>query len=259
MTPMTRFTAPAVTLRRVEYGDHDLILTLFTRDRGKLAVIAKNAKKSTRRFAGKLELFSAISVLCSPGRKGGLPVLQEAELIHPHAGIRTSMLKTAFASYWAELVSSWMEEGEPVEGLYDLMLFALNGLAEDLLPETQLSILFQMRFLILSGLCPNLRTCCTCRTELEEMPRRSAMFDLKRGSVTCDRFECGTSGEILLSKGTIKQLHWIETGDLAKAARSRFTPEAVSEAEAFIERFVLFHLGRQPKSLAILKQIRRRD
>lgn len=256
MTSGNRFSTPGILLRRVEYGDHDLILTLLTRERGKLAVIAKNAKKSARRFAGRLELFSAVSAHCSTGRKGGLPVLQEAELIHPHAGIRTSMLKTAFASYWSELVNLGTEEGQPVDGLYDLLDFMLDALAEDLLPDAQLSILFQMRFLLLSGLCPNLKGCCTCRTDLEQMPRRGAVFDLHRGGLACDRDECGPAGDILLSKGTIKQLQWIETGDLARAVRSRFTPEAALEAEAFLESFVLFHLGRRPKSLGVLKQIR---
>ncbi|MGD8251474.1 MAG: DNA repair protein RecO [Desulfobacterales bacterium] len=255
---MTGFRTSAILMRRVDYGDHDLILTLYTRETGQQSVIAKNAKKSARRFAGRLELFSGITAIYSRGRKGSLPVLQEADLTHPHAGIRTSILKTTVASYWVELVWMWTEEGTPVDGLFDLLLFVLDGLAENRLSESHLSILFQMRFLVLSGLCPNLSACCACKTDLEQMRQRSAVFDLDRGSLACDRFECGTAGEFMLSKGTIKQLQWIQSGDLERAARSRFSAESVYEAQTFLEGFVLHHLGRRPKSLSVLHQIRDR-
>ena len=52
----------AILLRRVDYGDADLILTMFSEDRGKVSVIAKHAKKSRRRFAGILELFSVLDI-----------------------------------------------------------------------------------------------------------------------------------------------------------------------------------------------------
>lgn len=256
MSGATRFTIHGVLLRRVDYGDNDLVLTVLTPDRGKLSLIAKNAKKSTRRFGGKLELFSALAGVCSPGRGGRLALLHEADLLRPHAGIRASMLKTAMASYWAELVMLATEDGQPVEGLHELLRFALDALADGRFPDDQLHIVFQMRLLLLTGICPNLSGCCTCRVELERMPNRRALFDLGRGSLACDCSACGGSGDIRLSKGTVKQLRWIEAGDLPRAVRSRFSPSAIVEAQGFLERFVAYHLGREPKSLGVLRQLR---
>ncbi len=100
-------------IRRHEYGDADLIVTLFTLDRGKLPVIAKAAKKSVKRFAGTLELFTVMDVACRIGKRGkGLCILEEATLKHPFPNIRHDVLKTAYASYWAELIHEWMEENQ---------------------------------------------------------------------------------------------------------------------------------------------------
>ena len=85
---MSIIASPAVLLRRVDYGDFDLILTLFTRTTGKISVIAKHAKKSKKRFAGVLELFSVVKITCQASRRAGLPVLQEALLEEPFAAIR---------------------------------------------------------------------------------------------------------------------------------------------------------------------------
>ena len=75
---MPVFTTPAILLRRIDYGDFDLILTFLSLKRGKISLIAKSAKKSKKRFAGILELFSHMEVVASTGKGRGLPVLQEA-------------------------------------------------------------------------------------------------------------------------------------------------------------------------------------
>ena len=75
---MPDFSSPAILLRRMDYGDFDVIITFFTLNRGKLSLIAKSAKKSVKRFAGILELFSVLEVVAGSGRNKGLSVLQEA-------------------------------------------------------------------------------------------------------------------------------------------------------------------------------------
>ena len=94
----------------MDYGDFDVIITFFTLKKGKLSLIAKAAKKSTKRFAGILELFSVLEVVAGSGRNKGLSVLQEAVLKRPFSAIRADFRKTAYASYWAELIYNWIEE-----------------------------------------------------------------------------------------------------------------------------------------------------
>jgi DNA repair protein RecO (recombination protein O) len=62
---------------------------------------------------------------------------------------------------------------------------------------------------------------------------------------------------IRLSKGTIKQLLWIRNGELAKAMRIKFTAQALQEGLQFSEAFVPYHLGKEPRSLMFLKQMRK--
>jgi DNA repair protein RecO (recombination protein O) len=109
---MPSISTPAILLRRLDYGDFDLILTFLSLQRGKISLIAKSAKKSTKRFAGTLELFSLLEVVYSTGRGHGLPVLQEAVLQSPFSAIRDDIKKTAYASYWCELINKWMEENK---------------------------------------------------------------------------------------------------------------------------------------------------
>ncbi|MFW5635925.1 MAG: DNA repair protein RecO [Thermodesulfobacteriota bacterium] len=252
----TGFTTDAILLRRIAYGDHDLILTFLAPDRGKFSSIAKSARKSVKRFSGLLEPFTGLQVVCTAGR-GKLLILKEAALRRSLGSIRSNVLKTAYAGYWVELVDGWLEEGQPQTALFHLLGWVLDALEKEASNGSRLSVLFQMRLLALSGFSPNLCRCACCRTHVDGMPGVTIGFDLAKGGVVCAR--CGTDTldrRIILSKGTAKQLHWLETMPFARAGCVRFTARSLAESLHFLETFVPYHLGKQPRSLAFLKQIR---
>ena len=244
-------------LRRIDFGDYDLIITFFTYNKGKITVIAKSAKKSIKRFSGILELFSVVQLVCSTSRGSRLPVLQEAVLQHPFPGIRADIKKTAYASYWAELINEWLEENKKQVQLYSLFQHVLEELDRGQVPEEAISILFQMRFIAMSGLRPNLNSCSICNTEIECIKNNRVAIDLTKGGIVCNTCNPKTAGNTYyLSKGTIKQLLWIESRNMLEAKRIRFTSQALKEGLEFLEAFVPYHLGKEPRSLSFLRQIR---
>jgi DNA repair protein RecO (recombination protein O) len=255
--PMALLKTPAILLRKTDYGDFDLILTVFSLRQGKLSLIVKSGKKSKKRFAGVLELFSQMEIVASRGRRGRLAVLQEASLREPYANIRSDIRKTAYASYWTELVNAWMEENVGSAPLFALLAYVLEALDRERDSAEALSIIFQIQFLNLSGHSPNLGACSACRRNLDGLNQPFFGFSLSAGGILCR--DCGGSDDsIRLSTGTVKQLLWAQSGDLRKAARIRFGSEGTREALAFLEAFVPYHLGRQLKSLKFLRQIRRK-
>src|SRR6056297_353868 len=146
---MSTISTSGILLRPIEYGDHDLIVTLLTLDYGKAPMMAKYARKSRKRFTGTLELFSELTLVATLPKKGGLPVIKEASL------------KQAYASYWTELVFAWLEEGKVQAKIYQLLRYSLAALDAGEHPGVT-SIIFQLYFLKFSGLSPNLKQCMRC-------------------------------------------------------------------------------------------------
>jgi DNA repair protein RecO (recombination protein O) len=255
---MSRYATSAIVLRRREYSDFDLILTVLSYDHGKLTLIAKSAKKSTKRFPGILEPFNQLQITYRPGRRKGMAILEEAALRQPFGNIRSDFTKTAYASYWVECIAMWLEEGQLRADLYQLLSFVLGELAKTNFPAEALSVLFQMRFVGQEGLRPVLARCSCCQTDILAMSQQYFCIDLNKGGVVCDQCPPDSQRHLRLSKGTLKQLEWIAGGELTKALRARFTSRAIVEATAFLESFVPYHIGRRPKSLKILQQIRKK-
>jgi DNA repair protein RecO (recombination protein O) len=253
---MRTFSTPAILLRRLDYGDFDVIITFFSLERGKLSLIAKSAKKSTKRFAGVLELFSELQILAGSGRGKGLPVLQEAVLKQPFSSIRVDYKKTAYASYWSELIYNWIEENFKQVALYYLFEHVLYELDAGNTEPAVLNILFQMRFLNLSGHRPNLSRCSLCGLELEDFKSSPVAVSLQRGGTLCGNCTRDPAIRLPLAKGTVKQLLWVESGKLAKTTRVKFNKPALVESTNFLEEFVCYHLGKEPRSLKFLRQIR---
>jgi DNA repair protein RecO (recombination protein O) len=191
----------------------------------------------------------------SKGR--GLPVLKEAVLQSPFSTIRDDIKKTAYASYWCELINKWVEENQKQVQLYHLLKHVLSQLDSGAAAAAELTVLFQMRLLNLSGHKPNLKQCSQCQKQLESIHRNRVVFDIAKGGILCDECTAGAGSRMRLSKGTIKQLKWVESGDLKKASRIRFGSQALEEGLEFLEAFVPYILGLQPQSLKFLRQIRK--
>ncbi|MBF0119463.1 MAG: DNA repair protein RecO [Desulfobacterales bacterium] len=255
----SNFSTPAILIRRIGIGDSDLIVKLITLNKGKISVVAKSAKKSVKRFAGVLELFSALNIVYTiSSRSTGIPILKEASVDKPFFKIRGDFKKTAYASYWSELINEWIEEGEEKQGdVYSLLLYVLEELDRGIIPTESLSIFFQMRFMLIAGFGPNLRCCSFCKTEIDDIQKNRILFSIVKGGIVCEKCRPISFEHIYLSKGTIKQLQWVENKDIKKAIRVRFTDSARQEGLRFLEMFVPYYIGKDIKSLKFLKEIRK--
>jgi len=258
---MSGLSSSSIILKRTDFSEYDYILDILARDYGKLTVIAKNAKKSRKRFAGVLELFSCIDADLAVSKKGGresMPLLKAAILTNPFAGIRNDVEKVAYASYWSEIINRWVVRGGFQKDLFPLFFHVLNMLDRDLAPKEEVSLLFQMRFMALAGMAPELLCCRICRKPIEDIFGTRLLFDVAMGGLVCEVCVSGVhvSAPLFVSKSTIKQLLWLKNGNLRKAGRIQLTAAAKKEGLAAMEMFVPYHLATEMKSLRVLRCIR---
>ena len=271
---MPDFTSNAIVLKKIEFGDHDYIISFFTQSRGKISVIAKNAKKSIKRFSGSFDLFCENYIQCSfpKKKKDGMIILAKSDLEKGFANIRCDIFKTTYASFWIELLYFYLEEKKVQAEIYDLLLFSLKELNRDIISKEVLNLLFQIKFMSISGFSPNLESCDKCKRSIDKFEQQNVKFDFKEGKIICNNclgknFQSENSTfkklnskrlhyDMTISKGTLKQLYWINNSELQKVERIKISPGSIKEGSVLLEAFIPFHIGRDFKSLSFLKKIR---
>lgn len=192
----------AIVLDCSDYGESDIIVTLFSQEEGRIAAIAKGAKKSLRRFVNKLELFSFLHIVCEKKAGRHLAFLSEADLHTSFINIRNNLELYTIASVVREFLLIGIKEAEPDERLFRLCLWALHNINLRQQPKTVLA-LFLIRFFEYLGYRPNLHTCGRCANPVTA--QRSYCFNPSGGGIICSGCE-GPGRGMAISHGTIKVL-----------------------------------------------------
>jgi DNA repair protein RecO (recombination protein O) len=121
-----RYSTEGIVLGKVNYGEADRILTLFTKDQGKVRVIAKGVRKIKSRKRGHLEVFNQIRF--SAMKWHDMDMITEAELIEAHSEVKKDLRKVSVAYYLVEIISKLTQTEEKHEFLYYFLAEKLHEL-----------------------------------------------------------------------------------------------------------------------------------
>jgi len=120
------YKGEGVVLRRREWGEADRILVVFSREHGKLSLMAKGVRKPLSRKRGHVEVFSRVRFSASKTR--GMDVMTEAEMMDSFSEMRENLRLVAVAYYFCEVIEKVTREEEKNEELYELLVDYLAGL-----------------------------------------------------------------------------------------------------------------------------------
>jgi len=251
---MQKLTTDALVLRAVDLGESDRVVHLLTPETGRIAVIAKGARRSTKRFPGTLDFFNQLHVQIE--RKRGtaqLARLEHARLIRAFHGLRENAGRFALGCYLLELLDRLAPEGGRRGDLAALFRFATDALTaiDALAPEPRLRALLELRLLAAVGLRPELSSCVRCGRALSGA---RAQFWIAEGGPICER--CTNPGEqgIPVHLGTLRALEQSLALPLAHTARIALSESALREAQTVLDRFLRFHIGVELRSETFLTE-----
>ena len=156
---MPLYKTVALVLRRIPLGEKDKILTLFSRDLGKLRAVAKGARKPTSKLSGASEPLLLLRASLAEG--SSLDVLSEAEVREAFPKLKSDYGRFLRATYACELLEKVMEERDPHPESFDLLLSTLYILQHAVQPDTALHA-YELQLLAQIGYEPQLSTCIRC-------------------------------------------------------------------------------------------------
>jgi DNA repair protein RecO (recombination protein O) len=241
------YRTPAVVLKRMDLGEADRILTLFTRDEGKVRAVAKGVRRTTSRSAGHLEPFTLSDILFAVGRE--LDVVSQADTLEAFRTIREDLVLTTHAYYLAEVVDLLTEERMENRAVFDILVDAFRNLS--LQPDAKLVLVgFLLQLLSALGYQPELRECVNCRATIEPDHNQ---FSALLGGVICP--SCGPQAATARPIGNpaLKLLRW--TQQTAGRQSINVPANVCREAEALLRDYAEHIVERRMRSPALIARV----
>jgi DNA repair protein RecO (recombination protein O) len=245
----------ALILRSIDFSESDRVVHLLVPDAGRLAAIARGARRSAKRFGGTLDLFNHLRVHVERRRSGGLSRLDQAELVRSFAPLRVDPARFALGCYLLELLDRLAPEGGSPQDMRRLFAFALSALetVSTHRPDVQLRTLLELRTLAALGLKPELRDCVRCGRAVDS--GLEVGFHVAEGGPVCGACAARLSGLLRVHLGTLRALErglWLESERLDRLV---LPPRALQEARRLVAQFQRFHLGLELRSERFLEHM----
>ncbi len=238
-----------IVLRETEYKDNDKLLTVLTRDNGKVTVKARGVKSRTSKLKGACQLFtfSEFTLLDYQGRY----VITEATAKEMFSGLREDIELLSLASYFAQVAEVVSQEDDPNPELLSLLLNALYALCKLKLPQTLVKAAFELRLCCLAGYLPDLRGCAVCGREGADR------FNISHGVLQCS--DC--RGEELdgirmpLSAGCLSAMRYITSGPPQRLFSFSLSEASLAELNGITESYLCTRFERGFYALDFYKSL----
>lgn len=245
---MKLYKTEGIVLKRTNFKESDLILTIFTRDFGKISVIAKGARRPSSKFVGHLELFSDLKIMLVSGKN--LDILSQTEVLRYFKGIRENLLKTGLAFYIAELIDKILAERQENYQIFELLRKTLFFLNKEKTPES-LIYFFEVKLFELSGFGPEFLNCLICSSSIKN---ESNYFSFEGGFV-CPKCAKKSRRKIKISREAVKLLRVLKKSNFELISKLKVKEEVLIEVRKILNLFSESIIEKKLKSKKFLKEV----
>jgi DNA repair protein RecO (recombination protein O) len=244
---MAEEKAQGLVIRTNDWSETSRIATVFTRELGKVRVLAKGGRRLRSSFESALDLLTVCRIVWLR-KASGLDLLTEARVEERFPGLRARLPALYAAYYVAELLAAGTQDYDPHPTLYDAAVAALRDLSGKETDPALRTIQFELAWLHELGYQPRLDSCAVCSASdwLENVGRFS--FGSTAGGVLCPRCEPAQRDRRALSIPAWRTLRTLVAG-----SSERPPAMVAAELRQLLGHHVSSVLGHRPQLLAYLE------
>ncbi len=246
--------ALALVLRLVDFSETSVILTLFTREFGKVRGLAKGGRRLKGPFESALDLLALVRIVFLRKSSDALDLLTEAKLERRFRP-RDRDLSSLYAGYYvAELLNELTDDYDPHPQLFDAAVQTLHALHQTAGPPVESLVLrFELTTLGLLGHLPSWRECVECGAAVANSGR--VAFGQLSGGVLCNECRRGKKQVVSVSASVIQTL--ARFADPADVTWSQTVVDrrVQGELRAVLNHYLANLLGHKPRMWEYLAKI----
>ena len=232
------FTTDALVIGSMRYREADRIVTLYTRDRGRLSAIAKGVRRTKSKVGGRLEPFSLVRTSLHAGR-GTLYTVTGVETVRTFQGVRDELFRMEEGVRLLTAVRHLFPGEEASTPAFNLLVRGVARLAEaeDAATASGVVLATRLKLLVLLGYAPEMSRCACCGSE---GPLYG--FSPGLGGVLCEPcVETTGPACFALSSGAVSTLRALVQNALSDIKDLELDDRATAEVEQVLAQTLAFH------------------
>jgi len=243
------YRGEAIVLQGIDFKEADRILTVYSREHGKLSVIAKAIRKPTSRLGFGLDHLSRVRLTLAHGRT--LDTVTNVELLDPHLELSGQIEAYAYASHIAELVHRLTQERQENRTIYELLSGGIRAIADGIDPFA-VARYFELALFSIVGFRVELYRCINCGRELQASEHA---LSARLGGFLCPLCLAEDRAAVGLSVNAQKYLRLLDRGGLDQTVNRDISIDLQRELERAMLGYARFHTERDLTCLAVLRSI----
>ena len=224
----------AVVLRSLEYGETSQIVTLLTRDMGKIGVMAKGARRTKSSFGSSLQPMSYTEVVFYYKPTRDLQILSESSHVESFHDLRRTLDTITIGLQIVELVDAMMEEEDPQPEVFGMTVGALRRLNRHDERAANLWPYAQLRLAELLGIAPSID-----RANVEAV-EDEGLLSRADGGVYPDH--ASPEAPLRASRAALRAYAVFARADLDTVMRMELEPNVRREVETLVQDFLRYHV-----------------
>ncbi len=244
---MSTEKAQALVIRTADWSESSRIVTLWTREIGKVRALAKGGRRLKSNFESSLDLLTVCDIVLVRKTSGALDLLTEARVRQRFGPLRQDLQALYAAYYVAELLNDWTEDHDSHPPLFDEALATLETLGQpDVLAGPRLAR-FELVLLRELGYGPALEACAGCA---KSAAPSGLSFSAAAGGVLCPACQGRHKDRRPLSAEAWQALQTLrESGDVWRTVQN---VSVRAEVRQVLSDFETYAQGRRPRLLPYL-------
>lgn len=231
-----------IVLSKMKYRDTSKILRLYTREFGKMSVIAKGARDAKCKFRSALEPMSYVACVIYKNDNRDLQLLSQCDVVLPFRHLCEDMEKMSVGMSVVELVDIVAHEEEQNEALFTLILSVLKGVNAATKNAVSALYYFEMKLSGILGFSPQLHTCLHCGMQVEGDVMDTAAFVPTNDGILC-RVCSESSGRSGISSSAVKVLQRLQAVETVDSIMNlNLSPSTKEEVRRSLRRHLTHHI-----------------
>lgn len=240
----------AIVLKSLYYGDTSKIARCYTRDYGKISIIAKGVRSGKTLRSGYLDPPNYLSLMFYHNPKRQLQIFSRAEFAAVWPSLKKDMTRLSYGFAVVELIDRAVTGQERHADLFHLMVDTLQAINDSRGKVNRLFWHFEIQVLSLLGFRPALTDCPRCHRPLD-----TGYFSLDYGELLCGR--CEPEGVRAVSSRALTILRTLKKGTLNDAKGITLNSGDKKEVGGFLKDYLTYHIEgvREVRSLNVLEKL----